>query len=168
MLIFNIFFLIFKNHQIPDLISSITSLTFSLSPPHPFAATHSTSLKIFNPQTLSPSSTISSFSDVVSSASFRCDGLLIAASDLSGLIQVFDVKTRTPLRKLRSYTRPVRFLKYPLHDKLYLVSGGDDAVVKYWDVASETPLLELLVIFHLSVMKCVSLGLMIIRLSFGM
>ncbi|KAK9984066.1 protein SLOW WALKER 1-like [Castanea sativa] len=134
----------FKTHQIPDLISSITSLTFSPSPPHPFAATHSTSLKIFNPQTLSPSSTISSFSDVVSSASFRCDGLLIAASDLSGLIQVFDVKTRTPLRKLRSHTRPVRFLKYPLHDKLHLVSGGDDAVVKYWDVASETPLLELL------------------------
>ncbi|KAK9991805.1 hypothetical protein SO802_026790 [Lithocarpus litseifolius] len=127
------FFPSFKTHQIPNLISSITSLT---SPPHPFAATHSISLKIFNPQTLSPSSTISSFSDVVSSASFRCDGLLIAASDLSGLIQVFDVKTRTPLRKLKSHTRPVRFLKYPFHDKLHLVFGGDDAVVKYWDVAS--------------------------------
>ncbi|XP_041016711.1 protein SLOW WALKER 1 [Juglans microcarpa x Juglans regia] len=133
----------FKTHQIPNLISSVTSLTFSPTTPHPFAATYSTSLTLFSPQTLSPSSTISSFSDVVSSASFRCDGLLIAASDLSGLIKVFDVKTRTPLRKLRSHTRPVRFVKYPVHDKLHLVSGGDDALVKYWDVATETPILEL-------------------------
>lgn len=67
------------------------------------------------------------------------DGSLIAASDLSGLVQVFDVKTRTPLRKLKSHSRPVRFVKYPIvFDKLHLVSGGDDAVVKYWDVASET------------------------------
>lgn len=68
---------------------------------------------------------------------------MIAASDLSGLIQIFDAKTRTPLRKLRSHTRPVRFVKYPVHDKLHLVSGGDDALVKYWDVATETPILEL-------------------------
>jgi len=67
---------------------------------------------------------------------------LIAASDLSGLIQVFDVKTRTPLRKLRSHTRPVRFVQYPVRDKLHLVSGGDDALVKYWDVATETPILN--------------------------
>ncbi|XP_008222448.1 PREDICTED: protein SLOW WALKER 1 [Prunus mume] len=135
----------FKTKQIPDLISSITSLTFSPTTPHSFAAAHSASLTLYNPQNkFSPTATISSFRDVVSSASFRCDGLLIAASDLSGLVQVFDVKTRTPLRKLRSHTRPARFVKYPVADKLHLVSGGDDAIVKYWDVSGETPICDLL------------------------
>lgn len=38
----------------------------------------------------------------------------------------------------------MRFVKYPLLDKLHLVSGGDDAVVKYWDVAGESVVLDLL------------------------
>ncbi|KAE8660800.1 Protein SLOW WALKER 1 [Hibiscus syriacus] len=138
----------FKSTQIPNLVSSIYSLSFSPSPPHPFAAAYSATVSLFSPLSLSdgdvsPSSTIS-FSDVVSSLSFRSDGLLLAASDLSGLIQVFDVKTRTPLRRLRSHTRPVRFIKYPVVDKLHLLSGGDDAVVKLWDVAGESVVLDLL------------------------
>ncbi|KAF3436368.1 hypothetical protein FNV43_RR23460 [Rhamnella rubrinervis] len=133
----------FKSQQIPNLISSITSLTYSPTSPHPFAATHSASLALFSSQAFAPTATISSFSDVVSSASFRCDGLLIAASDISGLVQVFDVKSRNPLRKLRSHKRPVRFVKYPVADKLHLISGGDDALVKYWDVAGENPISEL-------------------------
>ncbi|XP_061372052.1 protein SLOW WALKER 1-like [Gastrolobium bilobum] len=132
----------FKTQQIPKLIS-VPSLTFSPTQPHSFAAAHSASLSIFSSQTLTPTSTISSFSDSVSCASFRSDARLIAASDLSGLVQVFDVKTRTALRRLRSHTRPVRFVQFPLLDKLHLISGCDDALVKYWDVAEETPILEL-------------------------
>ncbi|OWM87186.1 protein SLOW WALKER 1-like [Punica granatum] len=133
----------FKNHEIPNLISSVPSLAFSPAAPHRFAAAHSASLSLFSPQTLAATHTITSFSDVVSSTSFRSDGSLIAASDLSGLIQVFDVKTRTPLRKLRSHTRPVRFVKYPVLDKLHVISGGDDGLVKYWDVAGENVILNL-------------------------
>ncbi|KAK7344453.1 hypothetical protein VNO77_14080 [Canavalia gladiata] len=133
----------FKTQQIPNLIS-VPSLTFSPTSPHSFAAAHSASLSIFSSQTLSPTTTISSFSDAVSCASFRSDARLIAASDLSGLVQVFDVKTRTPLRRLRSHTRPVRLVHYPFLDKLHLISAGDDALVKYWDVAEETPISEFL------------------------
>ncbi|XP_052476289.1 protein SLOW WALKER 1 isoform X1 [Gossypium raimondii] len=147
----------FKSTKIPNLVSSISSLSFSPSPPHLFAAAYSASVSLFSPLSLSdgdvsPSSTISSFSDVVSSISFRNDGLLLAASDLSGLVQVFDVKTRTPLRRLRSHTRPVRFVKYPVLDKLHLLSGGDDAVVKFWDVAGESVVLDL--IGHKDYVRC--------------
>ncbi|KAJ8748382.1 hypothetical protein K2173_003019 [Erythroxylum novogranatense] len=134
----------FKSHQIPNLVSSIPSIQFSpKSHSHLFAAANSASITLFSSQSLSPTSTISSFSDVVSSCSFRSDGSLMAASDISGLVQVFDVKTRTPLRRLRSHTRPVRFVKYPVLDKLHLVSGGDDAIVKYWDVAGESVIIDL-------------------------
>ncbi|KDP36589.1 hypothetical protein JCGZ_08356 [Jatropha curcas] len=135
----------FKSHEIQNLISSIPSIAFSpVSSSHLFAAANSTSVTLFSSQTFSPTSSISSFRDVVSSCSFRSDGSLIAASDLSGLVQVFDVKTRTALRRLRSHTRPARFVKYPILDKLHLVSGGDDAIVKYWDVAGEIVVLDLL------------------------
>ncbi|KAF5732723.1 transducin family protein [Tripterygium wilfordii] len=134
----------FKTHQIGDLISSVPSISFSPSSPHLFAAAHSASLSVYSSLSLpSPTSSISSFSDVVSSLSFRCDGALLAASDLSGRIKVFDVKSRNPLRHLRSHARPVHFVKYPHLDKLHLVSGGDDAIVKYWDVAEEKVLLDL-------------------------
>ncbi|CAJ1969143.1 unnamed protein product [Sphenostylis stenocarpa] len=133
----------FKTQQIPDLIS-VPSLTFSPTAPHSFAAAHSASLTLYSSQTLSPTATISSFSDAVSCASFRSDALLLAASDLSGLVQVFDTRSRTRLRRLRSHTRPVRFVHFPVLDKLHLISAGDDALVKYWDVAEEAPVAEFL------------------------
>ncbi|KAM7275225.1 hypothetical protein ACFE04_017091 [Oxalis oulophora] len=133
----------FKTKQIPNLTSSINSLTFSPTNPNLFAAARSTSLTIYSAATLSPSTTLSSFRDVVTSASFRCDGALIAAADLSGLIQVFDIKKRNALRRLKSHTRPARFVKYPRSDKVHLLSGGDDSIVKYWDVAGESVLLNL-------------------------
>lgn len=37
----------------------------------------------------------------------------------------------------------MRFVKYPSLDKLHLVSGGDDGIVKYWDVAGESVVLDL-------------------------
>ncbi|XP_057426874.1 protein SLOW WALKER 1 [Lotus japonicus] len=131
----------FKTTQINNLIS-VPSLTFSPTHPHSFAAAHVTSLSIFNPQTLTLTATISSFKDTVSSASFRSDSRLIAASDLSGLVQVFDVNSRTALRRLRAHTRPVRFVHFPVHDKLHLISAGDDSLVKYWDYAEQKPVLE--------------------------
>ncbi|XP_047155943.1 protein SLOW WALKER 1 [Vigna umbellata] len=141
----------FKTRQIPDLIS-VPSLTFSPTPPHSFAAAHSATLTLFSSQTLSPTATISSFSDAVSCASFRSDALLLAASDLSGLVQVFDAKSRTPLRRLRSHTRPVRFVHFPILDKLHLISAGDDALVKFWDVAEEASVAEF--VGHKDYVRC--------------
>ncbi|XP_010523999.1 PREDICTED: protein SLOW WALKER 1 [Tarenaya hassleriana] len=133
----------FKSQQIPNLVSSVSAIAFSPVHPYSFAVAHSASVSLFSSQTLSASHRIS-FPDVVSSVCFRSDGALLAASDLSGLVQVFDVKSRTPLRRLRSHARPARFVRYPWQDKLHLISGGDDAVVKYWDVAGEAVVSDLL------------------------
>lgn len=129
----------------PTLVSSITSISFSPSPPHDFAVTHSATVSIFSAQSLQPKTTISStFKDIVTSASYRCDGRLIAVGDLSGVVQVLDVKTRVPLRKLRGHSRAVRVVRYPRTDKLHVFTGGDDGVVKYWDVSSEVKMYDLL------------------------
>ncbi|MED6220302.1 hypothetical protein PIB30_043660 [Stylosanthes scabra] len=141
----------FKNTQIQNLIS-VPSLTFSPSSPHSFAAAHSATVSIYKPQNDpldSPTTTINSFKDVVSSVSFRSDGRLLAAGDLSGLVQVFDVggssaAARSALRRLRSHVRPVRFVHYPKLHRLRVISAGDDALVKVWDVAAgDSPVTEL-------------------------
>lgn len=135
-----------KEIQTPQkLVSSISSITFSPPSPHDFATTHSATVSIFSGKTLEPKTTISSaFRDTVTSASFRSDGRLIAAGDLSGTVQVLDVKTRVPLRRFRDHTRPVRVVRYPRVDKLHLFSGGDDAIVKYWDITTESKIYDLL------------------------
>ncbi|KAL8141648.1 hypothetical protein V2J09_014680 [Rumex salicifolius] len=135
----------FKTHQISNLISGVTSVDFSPNHPHLFAATHSASLSIYDP--FSPAeriSTISAFKDISYSASFRSDGKLVAAGGETGIVQVFDTKSRNPLRQLRGHTRAVRLVRYPRVDLLHLFSGGDDSVVRYWDVASETGLSKFL------------------------
>ncbi|KAL5719741.1 hypothetical protein ACHQM5_012486 [Ranunculus cassubicifolius] len=132
----------FKTTEVPNLIYPITSLEFSPLPPHDFISSFSASLTLYNSQTLEPKSKFSSFKDTVYSPTFRSDGKLIAAGGETGLIQIFDVKTRTSLRKLKGHSRAVRVVRYPRFDKLHLFSGGDDSLVKYWDVATETQLLN--------------------------
>ncbi|XP_010250528.1 PREDICTED: protein SLOW WALKER 1-like [Nelumbo nucifera] len=132
----------FKTQQISGLISAITSIDFSPEPPHDFAATYSASVTIYDSQTFEPKAKISDFTDVAYSATYRSDGKLLAAGGESGLVQVFDLKKRIPLRQLRGHSRSVRLVRYARLDKLHLFSGGDDALVKYWDVASETELIN--------------------------
>ncbi|KFK37552.1 hypothetical protein AALP_AA4G271500 [Arabis alpina] len=127
----------FKPQSIPDFTPPISAFAFSPIHPHSFAVAHSATVSIFKSQTLSSSRRFSC-PDVVSSVCFRSDGALLAAADISGLVHVFDIRERMALRRLSSHKAPVRFVKYPFLDKLHLVSGGDDAVVNYWDVAGQT------------------------------
>ncbi|KAK9733599.1 hypothetical protein RND81_04G077500 [Saponaria officinalis] len=131
--------------DLPNLTASITSLSFSPTTPHLLAATHAASLSFFNPHSPSPSapvSTFHSFRDSSFSASFRSDGRLVSAASLSGNIHVFDSKTRNQLRLLKGHSRPVRLCKFPFRDRLHLFSGGDDSLVKFWDVAHESCLFD--------------------------
>ncbi|KAI3449563.1 hypothetical protein Pfo_006228 [Paulownia fortunei] len=123
----------------------ITSLSFSPVAPHDFAASHSANLTIFAGKTLEPKFTVTSFSDAAASASFRCDGKLLAAGDLTGTVHVFDAKSRNHLRRLKGHSAAARLVCYPrAADKFHLFSGGDDSVVKYWDVTTEKCVFDLL------------------------
>ncbi|CAH9080929.1 unnamed protein product [Cuscuta epithymum] len=124
--------------------STITSISFSPTSPYDFAATHSASVSIFSAQTFERKTISSAFKDTATSATFRSDGRLLAAGDISGAVHVFDLKSRVPLRRLRGHSRAVHVVRYPRTDKLHLFSGGDDAIVKYWDVTTEAQIGDLL------------------------
>ncbi|KAL7126537.1 hypothetical protein ABFS83_14G194800 [Erythranthe nasuta] len=146
-----------KSFKVPKDIDSlskssvipITSLCFSPVAPHDLAATQSTNVIRFPGKTLIPKSRIASFPDTAASASFRCDGQLLAAGDLRGGVHVFEAKPTSlskikDLRRLKGHAAAARLVRYPrASDKFHLFSGGDDSVVKYWDIAEEKCLFSL-------------------------
>ncbi|MCL7027494.1 hypothetical protein MKW94_025786 [Papaver nudicaule] len=131
----------YKTTQIPNLIYPITSIDFSPLT-NDFISTYSASATLYSSQTFEPISKFTTFSDIAYSASYRHDGKLVAFGGETGDVQVFDLKTRSVLRRLKGHYRSVRCVKYPKFDNLHLFSGGDDTFVKYWDVASETELMS--------------------------
>ncbi|CAA7408429.1 unnamed protein product [Spirodela intermedia] len=138
----------FRNSQLASgMIHPVTHLEFSPASPYDLAASVSANVNLYggspdlSPKSFSP---LQHFEDVAYSPSFRCDGALLAAGGQSGLVQIFDPnRARLPLRRLRAHSRAVRVVRYPrIADKVHLFSGGDDAVLNYWDAATETRLLS--------------------------
>jgi len=72
----------------------------------------------------------------------RSDGKLVAAGGENGIVQIFDAGSRSLLRQMTLHKRPVHSVTFA-HDKLHLLSAGDDATVRWWDVASGNQLARL-------------------------
>ena len=86
-------------------IAAVTNIDFCTVEPYSFAVTSSTRVEIFDPQSLQePSKTISRFKDVAYCGTFRNDGKLLVAGSADGLIQVFDMASRSVLRQFRGHT----------------------------------------------------------------
>ncbi|KAJ6828317.1 protein SLOW WALKER 1 [Iris pallida] len=134
----------FRNSPLStDLVLPVTSLEFSPAAPHDLAVSVSASVRLYGGSSLEPKPfSLTSFSDVAYSPSFRCDGKLLAAGGKSGVVQVFKTdKAGHAIRTLKAHTRPVSVVRYPrILDKLHLFSAGDDALLTYWDVPTEAPL----------------------------
>jgi U3 small nucleolar RNA-associated protein 15 len=124
----------------------VTDLTFAptttTSPT--LAASWSTSLHLFAGDPLQSLRRVSVAGDLAFSPTFRCDGALLAAGDKRGVVRVFRADkpaTGAALRTLRAHAAETRVVRYPVAggDKLHLLTAGDDALLAYWDVPSETP-----------------------------
>ena len=86
--------------------------------------------------------TISRFKDTAYCGVLRSDGKLVAAGGENGIVQIFDAGSRSLLRQMTQHKRPVHCVSFA-HDKLHLLSAGDDATVRWWDVASGNQLARL-------------------------
>lgn len=58
------------------------------------------------------------------------------------MVQIFDAGSRSLLRQMTSHKRAVHSVTFA-HDKLHLLSAGDDATVRWWDVASGNQIMRL-------------------------
>ncbi|XP_037427309.1 protein SLOW WALKER 1-like [Triticum dicoccoides] len=107
-------------------------------------AAWSSTVHLFTGDPLAPRPRVTVCKDTAAfSPSFRCDGALLAAGDGRGVVRVFhvDKPTAGPLRTLSAHVAQARVVRYPEAggDKVHLLTAGDDALLAYWDVTSETP-----------------------------
>jgi WD40 repeat protein/serine/threonine protein kinase len=66
-------------------------------------------------------------------ASYSPDGRLIATGDSAGAVHLWEARTGRPLAALRAHAARVRSLRFHPHEPL-LVTDGEDAVLRVWDL----------------------------------
>ena len=94
---------------------------------------------LYDPKTARVVRTFSRFKEVACSGVLRADGGALAAGGESGVVQLFDAHSRALLRQFRGHAGAVRAVRHG-SDRRSLVSGGDDATCRLWDVATGTQL----------------------------
>ncbi|XP_062468424.1 U3 small nucleolar RNA-associated protein 15 homolog isoform X1 [Pezoporus occidentalis] len=82
-----------------------------------------------------PIKTFSRFKDTAYCGTYRDDGNLLVAGSDEGIIRLFDISGKAPLRQFDGHTKPVHVVGF-LSDKYRIFSGGDDYSSKLWDIPS--------------------------------
>ena len=90
---------------------------------------------LYEPRTAKLVKTFTRFKETAYSGSLRSDGGALAAGGESGIVQLFDSHSRACLRQFRGHARAVHAVRCGA-DRRCVLSGGDDATVRLWDVAS--------------------------------
>ena len=126
----------YKSTGLVNQVSQVTSVHFADAYPHQLAVTSSARVSIFSSQSRRSTRTFSRFKDVAYSGVLRGDGKALAVGGQQGWVQLFDMSSRSVLRKFTTHTRAVRAVRFSPHDHATLCSGSDDATVRLWDVAA--------------------------------
>ena len=113
----------------------ITSLHYSSSSPHQLAVTNTNKIQIYDSTDCSLLRSINSIKDTPYGANFREDGKLLIAGDSAGTVHIFEVGSRSTLRKLTGHAHPVQRAMFSC-DGFSVFSCSDDKTVRFWDLAS--------------------------------
>ncbi|KAK9905478.1 hypothetical protein WJX75_000621 [Coccomyxa subellipsoidea] len=125
----------FRAPTVAQQVGAVTCIDFSPLYPYNYAVTASTRVIIYDAHTRKPITTLSRFKDKAYSGTFRIDGKLLVAGGENGFVQVFDPKSQTLLRQLKGHERPVHTTRFS-PSKMHVLSGSDDATVRWWDVTA--------------------------------
>eukprot|EP00803_Ostreobium_quekettii_P004855 evm.model.scf_1585.1 EVM.evm.TU.scf_1585.1 scf_1585:22260-29819(-) len=123
-------------------VGAITDIDFCPTSPHNIAVSSSTRVLTYNGETHALERQITRFKDKAYSGCYRDDGKLLAAGGEMGVVQVFDTASRTLLRRLEGHSKPVHFTKFAT-DNVHILSGGDDAAVRWWDISEGAQVLRM-------------------------
>ncbi|ESP00218.1 hypothetical protein LOTGIDRAFT_226017 [Lottia gigantea] len=120
---------------------AITHINFCPVSPNYLAVTCSARIQIYSPQTCQIVRTISRFKEAAHSACYRSDGRLLVAGGDEGIINVFDVNSKSSLRTFRGHNRSVQVARF-LSDNIRVLSGSDDKTARIWDLSSEKQIIN--------------------------
>ena len=111
------------------------SMDDSTFPCH-LTATSSARVTMYNQNGRKVLKTFARFKDVAFSGVLRKDAKVLAVGGQSGIVQLFDVKTRNILRKFTLHAGAVRAVRWSETSNLSVGSSSDDTTVRIWDVST--------------------------------
>lgn len=94
-------------------------------------------IQLFSTKSRKLVKTITRFDDVAYSGELRYDGRVLIAGDDTGAIQAFDVNSRAILKTWKEQKQPVHLTKWHPKETTSLMSCGDDATVRLWDLPAD-------------------------------
>ena len=124
-----------------DFPTKVTSLSLDHSGSLALAATVDGTVRLWHPETLRTGPTLGG---AVTFACLTPDGRRVLAGRRDAAIDVWDLDSGKPLRTLNPYSRPVRVegltagyevqSLHPSDDGRHVLAGGQDSMVRLWDV----------------------------------
>ncbi|KAL0225458.1 hypothetical protein RCL1_003370 [Eukaryota sp. TZLM3-RCL] len=126
----------FSNRLSLPVNSTPFSLDFSPADPHDLIVASSLKISIFNSQTGQIRREISRFQSNVLCTRFNASGELIVGSTDDGMVRVFNTQKGTSLRSLLGHQGPVNTCQFFASDQHFVLSGGNDNIIKLWDLAA--------------------------------
>lgn len=103
------------------------------------AVTTGARVHIYSSRTRKLVKTMTRFGDVARGAELRADARVLAAGDDGGRIQVFDMGSRAVLRTWEQHRLPVWATRWSPAAPATLLSAGDDAALRLWDLTADEP-----------------------------
>ena len=126
----------YKAPSLLNQVAQVTSVHFADVYPFNLAATSSARVTVYNSQTRRSTRTFARFKDIAYSGVLRSDGKAMAVGGQQGAVQLFDMSSRSILRKFTLHTRAVRAVRFAPQNYSTICSASDDATVRIWDVAA--------------------------------
>jgi U3 small nucleolar RNA-associated protein 15 len=126
----------YRAPSVVNQVAQVTSVHFADVYPFMLAATSSARVTIYNSQTRRSQRVFARFKDVAYSGVLRSDGKAMAVGGQQGAVQLFDMSSRSILRKFTLHTRAVRAVRFSPQNYSTLCSASDDATVRIWDVTA--------------------------------
>jgi len=114
-----------------------THVEFSPVDPHDLLVSAGFRLQIYSRLSAKVGKTFTRFQDKCYSAVWRRDGALLCAGSEEGTVRIFDTAgiAKAPIRQFQAHTRPCQVSRFT-PDGTGVLSGGDDGIVRLWDISS--------------------------------
>ena len=126
----------YKAPALINAVSQVTSLHFADAYPYQLAVTSSARVTVYNSQSRRQHRIFARFKDIAYSGVLRSDARAMVVGGQAGIVQLFDMNSRSILRKFEMHTRAVRSVKFSPQSYATIASASDDTTVRIWDVAA--------------------------------
>ena len=107
-------------------VSQVTSLHFAETYPYQLAVTSSARVTVYNSQSRKQHRMFARFKDIAYSGVLRSDARAMVVGGQAGIVQLFDMNSRSILRKFEMHTRAVRSVKFSPQSYATIASASDD------------------------------------------